>query len=79
MYGSAINSSVNPQQLMITEYKSADAFPMTEHKILSRYMDAVIRGANATSPRYREMLDFEIHHHYDGDSLFDLQDIVEKK
>jgi ectoine hydroxylase-related dioxygenase (phytanoyl-CoA dioxygenase family) len=77
VHGSSMNSSTDPRRLLITEYKSADAFPLTTHKLPSRYMDSVIRGVDVDAPRYRPELNFEIPEFYQGDSLFDLQDIVE--
>ncbi len=76
VHGSASNSSLDPRRLLITEYKAADAFPMTRHKLPSRYMDSVILGEEPAIPRYRDKLDFDLPPDYDGDSLFDLQDIV---
>jgi phytanoyl-CoA hydroxylase len=77
VHGSSINSSANPRRILITEYKAADAFPLTTHKLPSRYMDTVIRGKAVAEPRYRDVMDFEVPEFYEGDSLFDLQDIVE--
>ena len=60
---------------MITEFKAADAFPLTRHKLPSRFMDAVVLGQDAQRPRYRDKLDFEIPEFYEGDSLFQLQEM----
>lgn len=74
VHGSETNISDVPRRLLITEYKSADAFPLTQHKLPSRYMDAVVHGKDAEQARYRAHQDFELPDYYDGDSLFDLQE-----
>ena len=76
VHGSGRNLSNTARRLMITEYKSADAYPLTTHKLPSRWMDAVILGNNVPA-RHRDSYDFQIPESYAGDSLFDLQDIVE--
>ena len=78
VHGSAANRSSIPRKLVITEYKAADAFPLTRHKLPSRYMDAIVLGQDVGTPRYRDELDFDLPPDYQGDSLFDLQDIVEE-
>ena len=79
VHGSAANISPRTRELLIAEYKAADAFPLTIHKLPSRYMDAVVTGRAPDRPRYRTYQDFDIPESYDGDSLFDLQDIVEQR
>ncbi len=77
VHSSDRNRSSVPRPVLITEYKAADAYPLTVHKLPSRYMDAVVLGSDL-APRYREVQDFEISATYTGDSLFDLQDIVDE-
>ena len=79
VHGSSANTSPQTRELLIAEYKAADAFPLTTHKLPSRYMDSVVLGKAPGRPRYRAFQDFEIPEYYDGDSLFDLQDIVEQR
>ncbi len=74
VHGSEPNRSSDPRRLLITEYKAADAFPLTPHKLPSRFMDAVVLGCEARAARHREVLDFELPDFYEGDSLFDLQE-----
>lgn len=74
VHGSEPNRSNIPRRLLITEYKAADAFPLTPHKLPSRYMDAIVLGNEAEAPRHRKVLDFELPDFYEGDSLFDLQE-----
>ncbi len=75
VHGSERNRSTIPRRLMITEFKAADAFPLTRHKLPSRFMDAVVLGQDMERPRYRDKLDFEIPEFYEGDSLFQLQEM----
>lgn len=74
VHGSGANVSTTPRRILITEYKSANAFPLTRHKLPSRYMDAVVCGEDVDKPRHRKQRDFDIPEYYEGDSLFDLQE-----
>jgi len=74
VHGSDQNTSMKPRRLLITEYKSADAFPLTQHKLPSRQMDSVIIGKDAVEPRFRDHQEFELPDYYTGDSLFQLQE-----
>ena len=76
VHASSANASLNPRRLLITEYKAADAFPLTRHKLPSRYMDSIVLGKDAKAPRHREIQDFELPNFYEGDSLFHLQEMA---
>lgn len=74
LHGSASNHSDTARRLFITEYKAADAFPLTPHKIPSRYAEQIVRGRPANRPRYRlGELGIELPPHYRDTSVFALQ------
>ena len=77
VHGSESNTSKRPRSLLIAEYKSADAFPLTRHKLPSRYMDALVCGNEVSQARHRKAMDFELPDFYHGDSLFDLQETAQ--
>ena len=74
VHGSGVNVSTTPRRILVTEYKAANAFPLTRHKLPSRFMDTLVCGEDVDKPRYRKQIDFEIPDFYAGDSLFDLQE-----
>jgi ectoine hydroxylase-related dioxygenase (phytanoyl-CoA dioxygenase family) len=72
VHGSFENYSDRPRRLFITEYKAADAFPLTRHKLPSWYMDRIVRGRPASQPRYRSG-EIELPPDYENASFFSLQ------
>jgi ectoine hydroxylase-related dioxygenase (phytanoyl-CoA dioxygenase family) len=72
VHGSFENHSDRPRRLLITEYKAADAFPLTRHKLPSWYMNRIVRGRPAEQPRYRTG-QVELPPDYDNASFFSLQ------
>lgn len=72
VHGSFENRSNNPRRLLITEYKAADAFPLTRHKLPSWYMNRMVRGRPIERPRYRSG-EVELPPDYDNASFFSLQ------
>lgn len=72
VHGSGENYSQNPRRLLITEYKAADAFPLTRHKLPSWYSDRIVRGQAVSQPRHR-IGDIELPPDYQNASFFSLQ------
>ena len=72
LHGSARNTSDMPRRLFITEYKAADAFPLTPHKLPSVHTGRVVRGRRAMAPRHRNGI-VELPPVYNDASLFGVQ------